>query len=165
MHDDILQALFSGGTIIYCGPPSHQSETLHADQFHRPPDIHVLEVSDDFRNNTENRGKTTLHVCEAATGEVESTLEAMRKKCIDVFEFLLPTIKAYFDSTNSYQGIVDRIAAPSAYYRAINPTRGIARVYLVAFLGKKDEALKELEKMSFADERTRERHLENLRNL
>ncbi len=131
----------------------------------RQLDPHVLEVSDDFRNNTENRGKTTLHVCEAATGEVESTLEAMRKKCIDVFEFLLPTIKAYFDSTNSYQGIVDRIAAPSAYYRAINPTRGIARVYLVAFLGKKDEALKELEKMSFADERTRERHLENLRNL
>ena len=132
-------------------------------------DSHIFEVSDDFRNNTENRKKTTICARETATGEMESALKTMQKKYMDTFLFLLPSIKAYFDSTNSYQEIIknidDKITAPNVYYCAVNPMLKIVKVYLAAFLGEKEVALGALEKLSFPDEGIREKHLENLRML
>lgn len=135
----------------------------------RQLDSHIFEVSDDFRNNTGNRNKTIICACETATGEIENTLKIMQRKYMDAFRFLMPAIKAYFDSTSSYQAIINnidyKITAPSVYYCAVNPVMKVVRVYLLAFLGKKDEALEELEKLSFKDGCIREKHLENLKDL
>lgn len=130
-------------------------------------DSHIFEVSSDFYKNTVNRRKTIISNYREKLNSFEETILIMKENYKEVIIFLLPIIKKYYENTNNYQGIINDIQNKlnNNYYCAINPEMKIVKVYINAFLGKKDEAIKELKNINFENEIIKEEYFTKLADL
>lgn len=91
----------------------------------------------------------------------------MKESYINVINYLLPTIKKYYEKTDSYKKIIEDIdnKLTNNYYSFINPEMRVVKVYIKAFLGNKEGAKMELETISFKNEEIKKEYLLYLDNV
>lgn len=129
---------------------------------------HTFEVSTDFYKHTANRDKTVISSFGGNIDDFNNSISKMKKKYIEVFNYLLPTIKSYYNNTNSYQNILknmEKMWNTDHYYRFVNPEMIITKCFVKAFCGNKEEALNDFEKLNFDSNIIKQAYLSKLNNI
>ncbi len=91
----------------------------------------------------------------------------MKQKYEDVFNFLLPAIKVYYNSTNSLQDLIENTKSKcsSGYYTLLIPDIKVVLSFLKAFNGEKESAIHCFNKIQFKDETVKEKLLKKLNEI
>lgn len=144
---------------------------------------HIFEVSEDFsgyavaggmQNAGKRRQNSLIGRFRAATNKkknarkktiisrygidvknLEKGLREKIKQHKEVFFYLLPLIKAYYQETASYKDILIRIEQDMQinYYLLINNDSIIAYPFIEKRIGMQEKAMRDFEKIPFADEK------------
>lgn len=77
---------------------------------------------------------------------------------------MLPTIKRYYNATNTLESVLSRIDLnmENYYYRFINLELVVLRVFILYRLNLKEKALYDFEKISFTSDKIREQYYKKL---
>lgn len=128
---------------------------------------HIFEVSDDFYKNTKNRKNTVISAGGAKINDFQKSMNTLSRSYIDVFYFLLPKIKTYFDKTDTYENTLADIHSKllNDYYIFINPDFFISRVFIESFLGRYSSAIMHFNDIRFRDENIKNKYLSKLEGM
>ncbi|MDE6619370.1 MAG: hypothetical protein K2K74_02565 [Lachnospiraceae bacterium] len=115
---------------------------------------HIYEVSPDFCDGTDDRDKTVMSRFRVDINNLEKGLLEKIEQHKNVFYYLESLITEYYQSTVSYDQILERIKnnMKNSYYRFIQPENLIVQAFIEKRIGMQEKALRDLEAL-FADER------------
>ncbi|MEB3024277.1 MULTISPECIES: hypothetical protein [unclassified Parvimonas] len=132
---------------------------------------HIYEVSKDFydssgRSERKRKAYDRVIVSRIYYNENNSKdiIVDMTKDFQKKLKALLPTIKRYYNATNTLESVLSRIDLnmENYYYRFINPELVVLRVFILYRLNLKEEALSHFEKISFTSDDIREQYYKKL---
>lgn len=149
--------------------PKRSGKKLSTTNTDRSIYSHIFEVSNDFYQNTINRKKTVMSNSGGKINDFNHSILEMKKNYIEVFKYLLPMIKEYYQKTKTIlqitQDIEEKWNRKDLYYRLLNNDMKIVKVFIEAFYGNKEQALIEFEKLNFDDESIKKEYLLRLEHL
>lgn len=132
---------------------------------------HIYEVSKDFydssgRSERKRKAYDRVIVSRIYYNENNSKdiIVDMTKDFQKKLKALLPTIKRYYNATNTLESVLSRIDLnmENYYYRFINLELVVLRVFILYRLNLKEEALSHFEKISFTSDDIREQYYKKL---
>lgn len=116
---------------------------------------HIYEISPYFYNTgkvkREDRKKVVMTRYEIDINNIGKGLEDKIKHHQEVFYFLLPEIKKYYQSTETMEQVLNKIDENLNhwYFSFINPNLKIVRVFIEYHLGLHEKAINDLEAIEF----------------
>lgn len=130
---------------------------------------HIFELPPDFYDSghvsvwkkKKSRDKTIVSRYNIDVKNLEKGLAGKIKQHQEVFCHLLPLMREYYQSTASYEGILERIDQnmENSYYRFINSDNLIAQAFIEKRMGLREKALHDFEAIPFSDENIKNEYL------
>ena len=130
---------------------------------------HLFEVSVDFYRGTKNREKTILSANGNSIAQFEQSITEMAESYRKAFRYVLPTIKHFYNETNTYDKILGNIEkklnSPNRYFRFINHEMGMVKIFIEYFIGKENLAYENFAQLEFSSEELRALWLSKLKKV
>lgn len=142
-------------------------KTVYPHVFELSPDFYDSESDSVKKKKEKARDKTIISRYNIDIKNPEKGLDEKIKQHQRVFCYLLPLMTEYYDSTASYEGILERIGRnmENSYYRFINSDSLVSRAFIEKRMGMQEKALHDFHEIPFSGKEIKEEYFKKFREL
>ncbi|MDE6232237.1 MAG: hypothetical protein K2M60_02655 [Lachnospiraceae bacterium] len=156
---DFIPKKYSGGKMVW----ARTDKSIYT---------HIYEVSPDFYNS-ELIGKCTARdkiIMSRHSVDIKNLEKGLEDKIThhkEVFYHLLPLMKEYYCSTDSYEQLLKRIDydMENSYYRFIGAVSLLPKAFIEKRMGLQEKAMQDFEEIEFRNEKIKNTYLKKFLSL